>query len=378
MDTEFLKKHLDRLLAEAVDSGVFPGASALVLDDTGIRYRKCVGYARVAEKKPVAEDTFFRMFSSSKNTAAVAASICIERGLLSRCAPVSAYLPAFKNVTVGPERRAPAGQIGVGDVLSMASGFNYDYDWSNAPKEMDTIAFVNDLASRQPLQFDPGDHWEYGWGADIAGALVETVTGKKYGQFLREEIFEPLGMSETGFSIPDAKRDRLADAHVADGEGCRSFRVCPEAGRYFGMNDYREDTILEGGGAGLVSTIDDWARFSRMLLDGGRYKGGRILSPAGFRSMLETPLTERQARTFTWENCTGHAYSTFFHVKRPGARHSDLTSPGTFAWGGWLGTTSWVDPVTRTSGILLIQRAGDDPIQLIDRFRNVVSAAASM
>lgn len=378
MDTEFLKKQLDRLLAEAVDSGVFPGASALVLDDQGIRYRKCVGLARVADRTPVADDTLFRMFSSSKNVAAVAASICLERGLLSRCAAVSEYLPAFKEVTVGRERRAPAGCILVGQVLNMTSGFNYDYDWTHAPKGMDTIAFVNDLARRQPLQFDPGDHWEYGWGADIAGALVETVTGKKYGRFLQEEIFGPLGMTETGFSLPESKRSRLADAHIADGAGDRSFKLVPDAGRYFGMNDYLEETILESGGAGLVSTIDDWAKFSKMLLDGGAYKGGRILSPAAFRAMLGTPLTEHQARTFTWENCTGHAYSTFFHVKRAGVQHSDLGSPGTFAWGGWQGTNSWVDPVTRTASILLLQRAGNDPIQLIDRVRNVVAAAASM
>ena len=379
MNFQFLQTYLDPLLDSAVSSGCYPGVQALVLHGEEGRevYHRAVGLADAEAGIPVARDTLYRMFSSSKNVTGVASAMCAERGLLSRRAQVHDYLPAFKDITVGPERRAPATSLFVWHVLSMTSGFSYDYDWSKAPAGLDTVGFVSDLARRVPLQFDPGDQWMYGYGADIAGALVETVAGMRFGEFLRREIFEPLGMKDTGFIVPESKRARLA-APYEDTDGGRGFRRSELAPHHLGLRDYRKDTTFESGGAGLVSTIDDWAAFCRMLLAGGVYGGHRFLSPAGMSAMLTNQLTPHQARTFNWADCEGHGYSHFFHIKRAGVSHSDATNPGTFAWGGWLGTNSFVDPVSKTVGILMVQRTNGAILELNERFRSVVSAAVSL
>ncbi len=378
MNVKSLEK-LRPLLAQAVEAGRYPGIQELVISGDREVFHEAVGSADRENGRPVARDTLYRMFSSSKNITGVASVMCIERGLFSPRDPVFEYLPAFKDVTVGPERRAPSRGISIGDLLCMTSGITYDFDWSgvNAARgdRIGTVDFACMLAREQPLAFEPGDRWAYGYNADVMGALIEVTSGKRFGDFLREEIFEPLGMKDTGFTVPPEKRSRLAQAYELDADGHPA--VSAIAPYHLGLADYATDTSFESGGAGLVSTIDDWAKFCRMLIAGGTLDGHRFLSPAGFRYLRTNQLHPEQARTFNWDDCTGHGYGNFFHIKRAGVKHSDLSNPGTFAWGGWLGTHSFVDPVAECASIFLVQCAGYDQSNTSSRVRNVVSAAAS-
>lgn len=379
MDIQTLET-LRPLLSREVEAGRYFGIQELVLDGDREVFHAALGMADRENARPVARDTLYRMFSSSKNVTGVAAAMCIERGLFSPRDPVDEYLPAFKEVTVGPERRKPARGMLVRDLLNMTSGLTYDFDWNkvNAKRgdRVGTVDFVSLLAREQPLAFDPGDRWNYGFSADVTGALIEVASGKRYGEFLREELFEPLGMKDTGFTVPPEKRARLAQAYERGADGLPA--VSEIASYHIGLADYAPDTAFESGGGGLVSTVDDWAQFCRMLIAGGTFNGHRFLSPAGFRFLTTNQLQPEQARTFNWEDCTGHGYGNFFHIKRAGVQHSDLSNPGTFAWGGWLGTQSFVDPVAKCASIFLVQCAGTDPRGASGRVRSVVSAAASL
>ena len=373
MNTGFLS-HLRPVLERAVEAGEYPGVQELVLDHGRVVFHAAIGMADVERGVPVARDTIYRMFSSSKTVTGVAAAMCVERGLFSLLDPVGEYLPGFKDAVVGPNREPVQRPVRVIDILSMTSGLDYSFDWSKEKKPLSTVEFANRLG-REPLLFQPGDHWNYGYSADVAGALVEVVSGKSFGQFLKDELFDPLGMKDTGFVVPPAKRHRLAQAYEGGPDGRGNF-VNKLAPHHLGLRDYKEDTVFESGGAGLVSTVDDWAQFTRMLMAGGTLAGHRYLSPAGFKLIHTSLLTPEQARTFVWDDCTGHGYGFFYHVKRAGVSHSDMTSPGTFAWGGWLGTMSFVDPVLNCGSVFLVQKTSS--ASLSSRVRNIVCAAASI
>ncbi len=372
MDSTFLKTHLGAIIGRSTDSGVHPCALALVFDGEREFYSGFFG--RIDLNKPGApeRDTIFRMFSSSKPFTGFAAALCVERGLFSLESPVQDFLPGFAEVRVGQERRAPIRPVFVRDLLSMTSGLTYEFPWNDHPG-LSTVAFANELG-RRSLAFDPGDHWAYGYSADVMGAVIEVASGRRFGDFLREEIFEPLGMSDTAFFVPPEKRSRL----------CKPYWLNPETGRFvehveridhLGVSDWDAPPAFESGGAGLFSTAADMQAWTRMLLAGGVWKGRRLISPATFRAMTSGLLTANQARTFTWDNCEGQQYGYFNHVQSGPGPQGLLSATGAFGWGGWMGTQSWTDPGHGIGGVFLVQTVGVSS-QLANRVRNVAGAAA--
>jgi CubicO group peptidase (beta-lactamase class C family) len=255
----------------------------------------------------------------------------------------------------------------------MTSGLTYDFPWNDHPG-LSTVAFANELG-RRDLAFDPGDRWQYGYSADVMGAVIEVATGKRFGDFLREEIFGPLGMRDTSFFVPPERRGRL----------CTPYWLNPETGRFqehveridhLGVSDWSAPPSFESGGAGLFSTAADMQAWTRMLLAGGVSPDGRrLLSPATFRAMTSGLLTERQARTFTWDNCEGQQYGYFNHVQGTRCPQGLLSGPGALGWGGWMGTQTWIDPAHGLGCVFLVQ-AICVKSQLANRVRNVVGAAA--
>ena len=165
---------------------------------------------------------------------------------------------------------------------------------------MDTVTFCNRLGE-QPLAFAPGSHWRYGTSADVLAAVVEVASGKRFGDFLREELLEPLGMRDTAFWVPAEKRDRFVTAYSRGEEGLKPNEV-----RHLAVGRYDAPPAFESGGAGLVSTLDDYMAFAQMLMAGGVYRGRRILSEATVRHMTSPQLPPHLQRDM-WDNLGGYS-----------------------------------------------------------------------
>ena len=348
MDTTFLKARLDETIGRAIDAGEWPCALALVFDGE-------------------------REFYDTKPFTGFAAAICVERGLLSLEDRVERFLPGFADVRVGPERRPAARPPMVRDLLSMTSGLTYEFPWNDHPG-MPTVEFANELG-RLGLAFDPGERWQYGYAADVMGAVIEVATGRRFGDFLREEILEPLGMRDTAFFVPPEKRDRLCRPYWLNPE-TRRFQEHVERIDHLGVADWDAPPSFESGGAGLFSTARDMQAWTRMLLAGGVAPDGRrLLSPAAFRAMTSGLLTPRQQASFVWDNCEGQQYGYFNHVQAENGPQGLLSGRGSFGWGGWMGTLTWTDPAHGLGGVVLLQAIGTS-LPLSQRVRNVVGAAA--
>ena len=366
---------LSDMMRRSVDRGECAGVQAMVIHDGIEEYHDIVGLADIEKNRPMTRDAIFRMYSSSKCVTALAAVMCIERGLLALRAPVHEYLPGFKEQTYWNGKEiVPVGiPMLVRDVLTMTSGLSYPSNTvagkatTALVREMDekadrgdftsTVDFANDLG-KCPLDFAPGDRWQYGYSADVAGALVEVVTGMSYGEFLQREIFEPLGMKDTGFRVTAAQRTRMATTYTAFQQN--GLAPYTRAGFFLGLRDYDERTAFESGGAGLVSTIDDWAQLMRLFQSNGTLGGHRFLSPAGMLFLRAPQLSAYQARTYNWLDCLGQNYGILMNIKTAPGPSSNFCNIGTFGWDGWLGTSSFVDPVENLSLIVLLQNHEGD------------------
>ena len=376
-----MQLHTDRLsplsdwMQRAVDRGECVGVQASVVKDARTVWHAAAGLADLEEKRPMARDTIFRMFSSTKCVTGLAAAMCADRGLFSLRTPVYEFLPAFRDQSWWDG--AELHRIGKGgrpvylfDLLNMTSGITYEGHWNPGDRHnaavMDgqraelargvytgTVELMNRLGEGA-LSFFPGSRWAYGFNADVMGAVIEVASGKRFGDFLREEIFEPLGMADTGFRVTPAQRARMATCYHC--EPGLAPRAMPEVGRRIGLSDYVPQLGFESGGGGLVSTVEDWEKFMAALQRGGVSESGhRLLSPYGLRLMTTPMLTAEQAKTYTWQDQPGNNYAFFNHIKMPGAPSSNPCNPGTYGWDGALGTNSFVDPVERLSLVVMIQ-----------------------
>ena len=232
---------------------------------------------------------------------------------------------------------------------------------------MDTLTFCNKLGEL-PLAFDPGTRWRYGTSADILGAVIEAASGKRFGDFLREEIFEPLGMKDTAFGVPEEKQDRLVTCYRRVPGGLEEF-----SSLHLAVGRYDRDPAFESGGAGLVSTLDDYAAFARMLMNGGTADGRRILSEAAVRFMT-TPQLNETLRKDLWENLSGYNYSCLMRVCDHPGRAVLFTEKNEYGWDGWLGTYFANLPEQKIT-FLLAQNVTDAGTTAVTRkCRNILSA----
>ena len=192
---------------------------------------------------------------------------------------------------------------------------------------MDTIAFAYAIGEC-PLAFQPGTAFRYGTSADVLGAIVEIVSGMPYADFLKERIFEPLGMKDTAFYVPEKKKDRLVTCYQRGVNGLEIYPV-----RHLCVRDHAHAPAFASGGAGLMSTLDDYAAFAGMLLGKGEYKGERLLEEKTVDWM-----TRPQVDTTLWDNLTGFAYGRLMRICTEPGKASIITETGEYGWDGWLGT----------------------------------------
>lgn len=384
-----LKEKLTACLERAVENHEAAGINLLILRDGEELCYAQAGKANAESGKPVARDSIFRLYSQSKPVTAAAVMILAERGIIDLMAGVDQYLPGFRNPRVvhpdgkmEPALRAPW----ILELLMMTAGLCYpDADAAGqyaarvfeedqaqilAGGGMGTVEFCNRLGE-QPLAFHPGTGWRYSTCADALGAVVEAASGKRFGEFLKEELFDPLGMKDTDFWVPEEKRDRLVTCYRRIPGGLEEFRSL-----HLAVGTYDRAPAFESGGAGLVSTLDDYAAFGTMLMNEGTYNGKRILSPAAVRFMTAPRLTP-EVRKNLWDSLCGYNYGCLVRVcDRPGSC-SIFTETGEYGWDGWLGTYFANLPGQRIT-FLLNQNAPDTGTATVTRkCRNILAAELS-
>jgi CubicO group peptidase (beta-lactamase class C family) len=377
---------LSGVVKRYVDEGRIAGVVTLVARGGRLAHLEAVGHTDREARIPMKPDTIFRIASMSKAVTSVAAMMLVEEGRLALADPVSRYIPSFKKTTVfvAPPAAAVAGtplsavparrEITVRDLLTHTSGMSYGWGpaeaqyksanvlgWYFADKAEPISAAVDRLAAL-PFDAQPGEKYVYGFNTDVLGVVVEKASGQSLDEFFRTRIFEPLGMTDTHFYLPPAKKARLAAVYSAK-EGAPLERA-PDEGT--GQGAYVEGPRQAfSGGAGLLSTARDFARFLQALLGGGELDGVRILSPKTVELM-----TSNHVGSLFSEGRTG--FGLGFEVVEHVGRSGRYGSVGEFGWGGAYYTSYWADPQEKLVALFMAQLLPSGGLDLQGRFRTLV------
>ena len=389
MNIQKLEK-LQSLANEMVATGFVSGVSCMVLHKGNEVCYYQAGLRDMENSLPMTRDTICRMYSMSKPVTSAAVMILIEEGKIDLLANVADYLPGFSNpyTMQGGEPVPTKKPVTIKDLLNMTSGVAYPGEGNPAEirvaKLMDdvilrmdteeaysTCQFMNELG-KMPLAFEPGTTWQYGFSADVLGAVVEVVSGMRFGEFLKKRIFEPLGMQDTDFYVPAEKQQRLAKLYRGYPEGLREDTY-PNLGI---SNRMEHAPAFQSGGAGLASTIDDYAKFATMLLQGGTYQGQQILSSETVKFMTTVHVNEVQQKGVdTWESLAGYSYGNLLRIMTRPDQAAGLCSLGEYGWDGWLGTYVMNDPAHDLTFLMMQQKADSGTTAYSRRMRNVVFSA---
>ncbi|MDF2803796.1 MAG: beta-lactamase [Anaerocolumna sp.] len=336
---------------------------------------------------PISRDSIFRLYSMSKPVTGLAAMILMERGLIDLYEPVSKFLPGFMNQMVdeGGELKPVLREVTIKDLLSMTSGLVYPGDGNLADKgtaqlfteaderllgsnPMSTMEIMNELG-KCPLAFQPGILWRYGTSADVMGAVIEAVSGISFGEFLEKEIFKPLDMKDTAFYVPEEKRYRLVKTYQNDGGGGLKHYTGNNLAIIGAMD---RKPAFESGGAGLVSTIDDYSRFTKMLMNGGQLDGVRIIRSATYEYFINSTLTEEQRRGYDWSTLSGYNYGNLMRIMTDPDNAAGMASPMEYGWDGWLGAYFTNCPKDDLTILFMTNKTDAGTMHLTRKLRNII------
>ncbi|QUA53345.1 serine hydrolase domain-containing protein [Aristaeella lactis] len=341
-------------LSRFVDSGEIAGCSARIMRNDEVLFEESFGYADIESKLKMSADTIFPIASMSKVITVAGIMQLYEQGLFKLWDPVSKYLPGFKNPKIAKEKPDGSyeivdakGEVTMRQLFTMTSGVPYGWadtaagririekekEWMSNPLSFPgTVGYVN-LVGQLPLAFEPGERWMYGFSIDVLGAVIEVLTGKSLGEYLKENVFDPLGMTDTGFFVPADKLDRIATLYNIN-EGMKpSDRGAPTSKPEF-----------ESGGGGMFSTVRDYSRFAQMLLHGGTLDGVRILGRKTIDLISTDHLTPEQRRSDNWDTQRGYGYGLGVRVMTNPELAGINGSVGEWGWDGAFGNWFCVDP----------------------------------
>lgn len=366
--------NIKRHFAAYVDDGRLPGWQVLVTRRGEIAYRESYGLRDIEHNLPIADDTVFRIYSMTKPITSVAAMILYEEGRFELTDPVAKYIPAYANLRIldggsalAPVTRPATQPMRIKHLFNHTSGLTYGFhhvhiqdqlyrnagfEWG-APPGM-TLAQAVDTWAGLPLRFEPGSCWNYSHATDVLGRIIEVISGQTLAEFLRERIFDPLGMVDTSFFARDDLGERLGALYIPDANG-KASRNDPMGNAARG-----EITFLSGGG-GLLSTTQDYHRFTQMLLRGGELDGNRILGDRTVRYMTTNSLPGGQDLAefgiplFAEVSYDGMGFGLGFSVLEDPMAASVLSSKGEYGWGGAASTAFWVDPAEQITVIFMTQ-----------------------
>jgi CubicO group peptidase (beta-lactamase class C family) len=366
-------------LKKLVDEGKIAGGVALVATRGKVALVTSFGDRDLAGKTPMTEDTIFAIASMTKPITCVATMILVEQGKVGLDDPAEKYLPELKDLRVLGDPKDDDGDtpatvpakrpITVRDLLSHTSGISYggflsndarlarNYDRARVQaRDLRTIADQVERLGKAALAHQPGEGWTYGLSHDVLGRLIEVVSGQRLDQYLQEHILGPLDMRDTSFSVPQAKRDRVATIYRADGD-----KLAPLP------KNYGSETFFAGGG-GLFSTARDYSRFAQMLLNGGELDDARILKPETIREMTTNQIGKHSAFGIL-------KYGLGFGLEPGPDSAGGAATPRRYFWGGFYSTNFWVDPRHEAVAVIMTQvlptnHGGSDQV-----FRRAVDAA---
>lgn len=355
-----------------VDEGRIPGAVGLVAQGDDVQV-VAVGSVDVEGSAPMARDSVFRLASVTKPVTAAAVMMLVDEGRLALDSPVERWLPELAAPSVVRTPSSPvddvvpaARPVTVEDLLSFRAGWGLPSDFS-LPAAQALLGVQGDVRPRQdwpapdtwlallaqvPMLRQPGDAWLYGTPSDLQSVLVARVSGRSFPEFLAERIFEPLGMRDTAFEVPEAKRHRFTSAYVPAPDGTLTLSSALDD------DQWATTPAFPSGGGGLVSTVDDVLAFARMLLAGGEAPGRPLLTPASVRRMTTNHLTAAQrtdAALFLQGQGWGYGGQVDLSPTEP------WNVPGRYGWVGGTGTTAHIIPTSGTTTILLTQVAMTSP-----------------
>ncbi len=387
MKNEF--KLLQDAMDRAVENKEVAGCSLLIIRDGKEKYYVRSGYADIENSRLMERDAICHLYSMTKPVTAAAAMLLVQDGVIDLNEKVADYFPSFENqhyVKDGELRELPEeNAVRIYNLLNMTSGLVYPGTGSEAELEtgrlfaemeegirsgemISTMSFAGRIG-RCPLQFMPGEIFQYGTSADVLGAVIEKASGMSFGSFLKERIFTPLGMEDTGFYVPEGKKSRMAAIYAGSKNGLARSRTNHLAIR----NDGGKNSF-ESGGAGLFSTIDDYARFAQMLMNGGSYNGVQILKESAVRYLTSAKLTPSQREGLSgWSGLEGYSYGNLMRVLEEPEKASVIGNKGEYGWDGWLGTYFANDPKTGTTVLMMTQKTDYGTGKLTRKLRNIIA-----
>lgn len=374
MSIAALSRLEDHLKRRYLDSGRFPGTQTLIFRRGQIVHSAVQGFADIERKTPVKEDTIFRIYSMTKPITSVAMMMLFEEGRVALDEPVHKYIPDWKNLGVFQAGATPLFQTRpttrpmlIVDLLRHTSGLTYGFqqrtnvDAAYREKKIGEIekagtmqSMIDDLA-KIPLEFSPGDAWNYSVSTDVVGYLVEKMSGKPFEQFLKERIFDPLGMNDTDFFVPPEKAHRLAACYSANGKGGMILQDDPKTSSFLSPPSF-----ISGGG-GLCSTAADYLTFCRALLNRGELNGVRLLGPKTLALMTGNhlpggrDLTEMSKSLFSEATYAGIGFGLGFSITMSPSQTLIPGSVGEYSWGGAATTSFWIDPIEDLIAIFMTQ-----------------------
>lgn len=383
LSTERLAR-IDAVVKEYIASKQIAGAVTLVARHGKLAHLSAHGMADIEASRPMAADTIFRIASMTKPVTSVAAMMLYEEGKFLLSDPVGDYIPEFAQMSVLPGEnatnnyRVPARRpITVRNLLTHTSGLTYqwnprlggvyrDYGITHGLiQDPSTILEKMKVLAGLPLLNQPGEKWEYGLSTDVLGALVQMWSGMPLDEFFRTRIFEPLGMKDTQFYLSADQVKRIAAVYSrAAGKPIERVGTEPiEQGNlvYSTTYPYTGPRTYFSGGGGLTSTASDYARFAQMLANGGELDGVRLLSPRTVKFIASDHLATIAAEA-------PHGFGLGFAVARAGKDLTELTSPGTYGWGGFWYTVFFVDPAEDMIGVFMCQLYPANGVDVLDKF----------
>ena len=372
-------KLVQNTLSRFVESGEIAGCAVRIMRNDEVAFEGSFGYADIGKKvKMSSEDTIFAIASMSKVVTVAGIMRLYEQGLFQMWDPVSRFLPGFKNPKVAKEKPDGSyeivdakGEVTMRQLFTMTSGVPYgwgdtaagriraekekEYAEQNPDRMPGNVEYSN-LVGQLPLVFEPGERWMYGFSIDVLGAVIEVLSGKTLGEYLQENIFDPLGMRDTGFFVPEGKQNRIATLyHIQEG-------LKPEERRFPASKP-----DFESGGGGLFSTVRDYSRFAQMLLHGGTLDGVRILGRKTVELISTDHLTPEQRKGDSWDTQRGYGYGLGVRVMT----HPELAgingSAGEWGWDGAFGNWFCVDPKENLTCVYLTTNLPGDHYRFVPK-----------
>jgi CubicO group peptidase (beta-lactamase class C family) len=363
------KARIDRALAQMIASNRAVGTSALIWKDGKEVYFGTAGYADREARKPMRRDTLAQIWSMTKPVTGVAMMQLWEQGRFRLDDPLSDYLPEYGGVKVfegadaagNPVLRAPHRPITIRDIMRHTAGFG-EGPADTYPQQMLVAAdplnldntlpeFSRKLAS-VPLVYEPGTQWLYSWAVDVQAVLVEKLSGQKFEDYARQHVFEPLRMKDTAWTQPEERFPRLAIAYARGPDG-KMHRKSDEDIR---RNNFAPRKLTRGG-AGLVSSLDDYMRFARMLMNKGTLEGVRVLKPSTVKLMSTDQLDPAIIKRSWLRDKSNGGFGMDFAVRtgQSAAANESRGAVGEFFWDGAWSTLFWVDPANKITTVFFVQ-----------------------